>query len=608
MLPLLCSFVDVDACFNHARAKSERRITYTQFIDALSALSCRKCPGKTESQALQSIMKRFILPLRAKLQSDLENRSSAGFPAQLGVDIPDCTSKSEVIVDEILITERPLPSRSLSSPPRSARTRLGVASGTWSSPSRWRESVAVVSGTQENAALFEKCRIADEHVAQLKQELANSSVLRQADAQKSAKILRAVAFEADARLENAKRLHEAELVKVRQEEALLRSQLQTALDTVISNNADHAVALAALDAKRAAAETECHAALLSARAADERVLQSEQHAASLSASLQALLVDSMQATLESRGSWDSILANFSAKLKESECARIVAERRADATEKDAAEKISSAIEMAVTLLNAELATTSDLHFQAESRSSLAAVQFAALEQKFAEVVSSLRAEIDEREKSSNAKSSDLVEAENRTGALLLEVDSLKQLLNECRAREATLNSELMRHIDLLATAQMECSALKEESSSRDSELQRKLRDVETNCTNQSDILVSAELTKQALVAELEECHAELIESSRENQELVAKLKLLVEASSDRETDFEGELEALHLASIAARAQNDDAAVAQLSSQLRISEEARKSSDARVHLLEHEILKLHELLVEQHIDRGARDLL
>ena len=390
-------------------------------------------------------------------------------------------------------------------------------------------------------------------------------------------------------------------------------------------------ALAALQADLAAARSALKSCEEALQATEKRALDAEVRNSEIAASLQALLVDSVNATAEGKGSWDQAIASFSARVSEAESARAAAEHRADSLDRMSAETAAAAVDAAVAALRADAAKVSEAYLQAESRAAHASIQLASAEQRHAEVVAGLGAEIAARHQSGRESAAAQAAAEVRAESLKRELANLGMQLEQSRAKEITLRAEVERlqffHAETLSHELSSLETQLELSRTRESSLRSELEraqvthaetlkresarlgaQLEMSCVGEAALRAEVDRLQAAIEAratfaateELADCQAELIAALREHEELsvahssslaeqrrlatrVDDLEARIASHAERESNFEGELEALHLATITGSQESADA--------------SRSAAEACIAALENEALVLRSRIDE-----------
>lgn len=659
-IALLPPATDVDVIYTSLRSRGERRLFFPQFLDGLAAIAARKFPDVPVPEALRSLLELHLFPIHANLANKTakaEPRRPS--PARLARREPvSGTADSDVrssspqesrpahpppTSNDITGRRSPLRSRTRS-PPRSVTPVLhatglhtrgnadhNVGGGERRSPPHDRTKSPNPADTSLEQAVRERCRHAEAEAERLRDELFVLTAVHDTDLHRSKETVRSAMVAADERLRVANSEHAAELDKCRTELVASMAAHSTLRQDMAEREQSHVVALSALHADLAAARSahkSCEEAL---QATEKRALDAEVRNSEIAASLQALLIDSVNATAEGKGSWDQAIASFSARISESECARAAAEHRANSLDRMSAHTAATAVDAAVTALRADAAKVSEAYLQAESRAAQASIQLATAERRHAEVVAGLGAEIAARHQCGRESAAAQAAAEVRAESLKRELANLGMQLEQSRAREVTLRAEVERlqfsHAETLnhelsslesqlelgrtrefsLRAELEraqathAETLKRESASLGAQLEMS-RVGETALRAEVDRLQAAIEARAtyAATAELADCQAELIAALREHEELsvalssslaeqrrlatrVEDLEARVAGHAERESNFEGELEALHLATITGSLESADA--------------NRSAAEARIAALQNEALVLRSRVEE-----------
>lgn len=627
------------------RSRNERRLFFPQFLDALAAIATRRYPGVPVPQALRTLLTHHVVPLldsismtghlpgppspqgangarpRSPESTGPRNRALEVHRSQAAGEIDRATTSST----STSITNSPSPV----APPADVRSDVAPSSHcdlaryldpiTASSPqvvaaappAELHRSITCEAANQQSLhEALERARSADAEVMCLQASLDESLRQHKLEITKMTDMLRSVAIEGDARLARAQAAATAEIDDLRAQlasastlQAELRVQLGQATVKLLAQERDHEEALAILKADHtcsldtiacqaadlATLKAECTAAAIAAQSSEKRALTAEMRATELATSLQTLLVDSMQSTAENKGAWDNAMASFSAKLSEAEFLRTVAEERAATLERSYAEAIAKAVESAIAELRDDLAKTSNSYLDAESRASQASLQLSALENRHAAVVLKLRNDLAVLERNASDAAEKLVRFEDQEHL----VAKLTAQLELVKQNEKVLQSEAVQ-----------------------------LKEMHENAAQAfAGKLGAAALREDALSLELVQCQAELLDVVRENQSLaetdraaktelqrlakrVAEVEALLAGHEGRASNFESELEALHLASIAARAETASSTAeesAQLSARLEAAEMSRINALGRSCELEKESQSLRDEVTRLGLD-------
>lgn len=651
---------DVDVVFASVCPRGLRRIGFTLFLDALAALAARKFPGAPVPEALRSLLTQHLAPLHAAgigvaprsprnghaspsggrgLRST--NAASDAVPGSAAASAFAELLASPAVSSASLAQEAAPPSAGAAKSPALAAPAAGNGAPSSAAPSpesplrnisplrslsvspkgRLPERSPGISPDsttlmRDLQAARERSSRADAEVARLQAALSLLSSSRQADAERSASILRALAAEADTRLFRARAAHGAEVEREKAQRFADAEKLEELRTAAAALEERHAAALAALaedhdvkvssvdssvagaartamldmeqrhataiavltadhDAKLSTVEASRAAAALSASEMERRAKAGEARLVELAESLKAMQADSMLASSETRQSWNDAMTSFAVKLADAERARAAAERRADAAEALAqrtAEVDAVALDATVAALRADLMQTSDAHLRAELRASQALIQLEAAEKRHASACADLRAERAAREQGEQDIAAAVAAAERRAEGVADELARLSAELEKSASREVTLRADVLQLRDAVEAGRNRESAISAELAECQAEL------------------VSAVREHQAL----SDAHVAALDEQLRLATLVSELETNAAAHATREADFEGELEALHLATIAARAEADAAsASAGVSSEAHAAGRLTTAETAmtRLHAVEDEALAL-----------------